>query len=204
MADGERRTLERQDLGPTSRTATRLRGPDPLSGAVPFALAGRTRLEGSLGGGVSALEGAFISYTLGLVHWVRESVAIEGVVTNADFDSSRESAGPAFTTVDSSFGLSFGARYYLPPVGLGRRFLPFLRAGLGPIAQRKTEHGTDGSEVKYTDGTVSTWLGGGLDCQLGRTFALVVRAGWDLRAEQDPRFSYGLALGFSFGRARPR
>ena len=61
-----------------------------------------------------------------------------------------------------------------------------------------------GGEVAYTDGTVSTWLGFGLDSHLGRNFALVVRGGWDFRTEEEPRWTYGLTLGFSFGRARPR
>ena len=203
LAEGERREVVRQDLGPASRTPTRLRGPDPLTDPKPFALAGRTRLEGSFGGGVSSLQGAFFTYSAGLVHWLRESVALEGVVTNADLNSSGSIPGPPYTVVDSSFGLSFGVRYYPPPF-LGRRFRPFLRGTLGPVALHKTDHDVGGDEVAYTDGTVSTWLGFGLDSHLGRNFALVVRGGWDFRTEQEPRWTYGLTLGFSFGRARPR
>jgi hypothetical protein len=94
----------------------------------------------------------------------------------------------------------------IPPPILGRRFRPFLRATLGPVAQHKTDHDPDWRTESrgYTDGTVSTWLGGGLDSHLSRNFALILRAGWDRRTEQGPRWDYGFALGFSFGRARPR
>jgi hypothetical protein len=104
VTEGERREGVRQDLGPTGRTPTRLRGPDPLAEPKPFALAGRTRLEVSLGGGVSGLEGAFFSYSLGQLHWPRESFALEGVVTNADPGSSETAPWPTHTTIDRSFG----------------------------------------------------------------------------------------------------
>ncbi len=203
VTEGERREVVRQDLGLTSRAPTRLRGVDPFDEARPFALAGRTRLEVSLGGGASSQSGVFLTYSLGLLHWPWECVALEGFVTNANLNPSGPIPGPPFTTIDRSFGLAFGARYY-PPLVLGRRFRPFLRGTLGPVAQHKTDHDPSAGSIEYTDGTVSTWLGGGLDAHLGRDFGLVFHTGWDFRTEQEPRWTYGFALAFSFGRARPR
>ncbi len=205
VADGERREVVRQELGPTSRTPTRLRGPDPLAEPEPFALAGRTRLEASGGGGISGFSGGFVTIRLGLVRWLGEGFALEGALTGS-YKGDGAGVAPAFpySTTDRTFGLAFGARYYFPPPDRGRRLRPFLRATLGPVAEYKTEYLPSGTTRQYSDGAAAIWLGGGLDYQFGRLFALTLQPGWELRTGQKPSFAPGLALGFTFGRARPR
>jgi len=205
VADGERREVVRQDLGPTSRTPTRLRGSDPLAEPKPFALAGRTRLEASGGGGISGFSGGFVTIRLGLVRWLGEGFALEGALTGS-YTGDGAGVAPAFpySTTDRTFGLAFGVRYYFPPPDRGRRLRPFLRATLGPVAEYKTEYLPSGTTRQYSDGAAAIWLGGGLDYQFGRLFALTLQPGWELRTGQKPSFAPGLALGFTFGRARPR
>jgi hypothetical protein len=202
--EGERREVRRSDLGPAVRTPTRLRGPDPLSDPEPFALNGRTRVELSgLGGGVSGTMGNFFTLGLGLVHWLREDVALEGSITGSFRSSGGTYAPPFFpyTTNDRSLGLWVGARYYIP---VGRRLRPFLRAGFGPLAQFKSDHQADGSRTEYSEGTVSSWVGAGLDWQIGHRFGITGRAGWEFRSGHGPDTTYGLTVGFTFGRAKPR
>ena len=205
VAEGESRALKREALGPVGRTPTRIRGAGALAEPAPFALAGRTRLEVSGGGGVSSVGGTFGTLSLGLVHWPRESVALEGTLDAADgTGGDGPLPGASYTTTDRYLGLSFGARYYFPPLAFGGRLRPFLRGALGPVAEYKTEHRPDGTEVEYSDGAVSAWLGGGLDHQFGRRFGITLHAGWGFRTEAKPGFSYGLTLGFTFGRTRAR
>jgi hypothetical protein len=150
---------------------------------------------------VSGYAGSFFDVGLGLVHWPREDIALEGAITvTGSSGGSGGASTHAYTTTDRSFGLWMGARYYLP---LGQRLRPFLRGGLGPLAEFKTDHEPDGT-TEYSEGTVSGWFGGGLDWQLGRHFGLTVRAGWDLRTKQKPDVTYGFTVGFTFGRAWPR
>lgn len=213
VATGDRRVLAREELGATRRAATRVRGPDAPAPPGRFALSGRTRVEMAGGGGVSGYAGSFFTLSLGVVRWLREGLALEAGL-NGSYKSEGEggSVGPpatgyeptAFTTTDRSLGLALGARYYLPSVGLGGRLRPFLRGSFGPTAEYKTDHLPDGTSREYSDGSVSGWLGFGLDCQLGKTFAVTVRTGWLFRSEEKPDFNYGLALGLSFGKARVR
>lgn len=199
ILEGERRELRAQDLSESPRLPTRVRGAE----TEPWALAGRTRVEiSSLGGGVSSYSGTSLSLGTSLVHWLGEDLALEGeILGTTRAGGSDEPASHPYTTRDRSLGLWAGGRWYLP---LGQRLRPFLRAGLGPQATFKTDHSTDGSRRSYTEGEVSSWLGGGLDWQRGRRFGLTLRVGWELRSGQSGRATYGLALGWSFGRAHQR
>ncbi len=200
VASGQRLSLSRGDLAEVPREATTLRG--GAEEAPPFALAGRTRFEISgLGGGVSGLSGGFFTTGFSVLHWPRESLALEGAaaITTRTGGSDVPPAS-AYTTTGGSFELAAGLRLYLKRSG---RFRPFLRATVGPLAVEKTDHGPDGNR-DYRDGVVSAWFGAGIDWQAGSRFAMTARVGWRKRTDAAAEPTYGLTLGYSFGRPRPR
>jgi hypothetical protein len=204
LAEGERRTVERTELGAITRRPTRIRGLEAEGQTAPFALAGRTRFEISgLGGGVSSLGGSFVKLGLGAVHWIREDWALEASLSASTSGGGSDSVPTAetYSKTDRELGLFFAGRYYFP---VGRRVRPFLRAGFGPLAVFKVEHSPDGSRRDYTEGRVSAWFGGGLDCQLGRTFAITGRAGWETRSGSGTDSTYVITIGLTFGRARSK
>ena len=203
LAEGQRRIVERSELGAVERKSTRRRGSDPGAESPPFSLADRTRVEvSSLGGGVSGVAGDFFTLGAGVVHWVREDLALEGTLTGSTSGGgSGYAPNDVYSTTKRELGLFFAGRYYLP---LGRRVRPFVRAGFGPLAVYKTEQTPDGSQREYTEGSVSGWFGAGLDWQLGRHFALTGRAGWETRSNTGTEATYGVMVGFTFGGPRPR
>ncbi|HEU5321524.1 MAG TPA: hypothetical protein VFX28_12015, partial [Methylomirabilota bacterium] len=68
----------------------------------------------------------------------------------------------------------------------------------------KTEVSPDGSVRQFSEGIVTSWFGAGLDWQLGRHLALTLQSGWSARPGTELRLTYGITLGFTFGKARPR
>ncbi|MFN8090797.1 MAG: caspase family protein [Vicinamibacteria bacterium] len=200
VADGQRHALARADLAEMPRGATTLRG--GAEDAPPFALAGRNRFELSgLGGGMSGSAGGFFTTGFSVLRWPRESLALEGAAAlTTRTGGSTAPSSSLYTTTGGSFELAAGLRLYLKRSG---PFRPFLRATVGPLVLEKTDHGPAGS-VDYRDGVVSTWLGAGVDWQKGRHFAMTVRLGWRKRTDAAAEPTYGLTLGYAFGRPRPR
>jgi hypothetical protein len=210
VAEGDRREVQRPDLGRAARTPTRFRGSDGTPPSLaPFADAGRLRLE-LLGVGVGRgpMSGGRVS--LGLLRSLGRSVSLEAGVSGLYYDGDPRANAWAsvpipytytWTRTDRSFALWFGGRYYLPPAGKG--FRPFLRATIGPVAERKTIWVDGVPTGTYSDGAALGYVGGGVDFRLSRRLTFGLQAGWNLRTEQKPAFRISFGLGFSFGQARP-
>jgi hypothetical protein len=211
VAEGERREVQRPDLGKAARAPTRFRGSDGTPPSLaPFADAGRLRLELlGIGVGTGPTSGGRVSF--GLLRSIGRSVSLEAGVSGFYYDNPSVSyagtstplpGGPyTWTGTDRSFALWLGGRYYLPPAGKG--FRPFLRATIGPVAERKTIYVDGVPTGTYSDGAALGYLGGGVDFRLSRRLTFGIQAGWSFRTEQKPEFRISFGLGFSFGQARP-
>jgi hypothetical protein len=179
---------------------------------APFADAGRLRLE-LLGIGVAAGPTSGGRVSLGLLRSIGRSMSLEAGVSGLYYTHPSASyastsaplpGGPylyPWTRTDRSFALWLGGRYYLPPAGKG--FRPFLRATIGPVAERKTTWVDGVPTGSYSDGAALGYLGGGVDFRLSKRLTFGIQAGWSFRTEQQPAFRISFGLGFSFGQARP-
>lgn len=216
LAEGDRKTLERDAFRPVKRTATQGRGAEPEAEAKPQGkfLAGRTRVE--LFGGFTddflVVETDYDTVAagggqggFGFTHWVKESVALEFQFLATDVDVAT-TGYDSFESSQSrgSFGLLFGGRYYFPAVTFGGTFRPYAAAAVGPFWQYVAFDDHDRSEVRTENTRIGGQLAGGVDFQLSRLFSLGVRLGVTFRDGYDPAFGATFGIGFAWGKGHPR
>jgi Caspase domain len=222
VADGGRLTVDRKQFNPTTVEATRSRGP---ADALPYAVAGRNRLEVRLGmwstGATNTVSSGIsignvfggIQYTRYLEENLAITFAIEGVGQSGQVASSQG----AFSGLSSIATFPVGVRWN--PLPYGRQhdgIKPFLAAGAGPaIGETLGSYaGRNGAWSGINSGaTAFGYLRGGADFHFARSFAIGVDAGYNWVGDfgqpapvNYSGFNMGLGIGWLFGRgtvARP-
>jgi hypothetical protein len=221
VVEGTRLVINRTQFGPTRLEATRARGDVP---AIPYAVAGRNRLEARLGvlnagsgtttGGIAsgvssgAVVGGF-QYT----RYINESVAVTVGLEGLELESVSP-VGPGGINAGASAlaGIPVGVRWY--PLARERRadaIKPFITGSIGPIIGETLDSVVGGSTVmsrSHSTATVGGYVRGGADFHLGRSFALGVDGGYNWMADfaepvglrNDYRgFGIGVGFGWLFG-----
>jgi hypothetical protein len=215
LADGDRRTLERDAFRPVKRVATQGRGADEEAEAKPKGLFmdGRTRVE-LFGGFTDNYVGAETGSTrveagggqggMAFAHWIREDVALDFQFLATDLDVvTIENVPFESSQTRGSFGLLFGARYYFPKATFGGTFRPYVAAALGPFSEYYVYTDLYRTEVQNNSTRFGGQFGGGVDFQLSRLFSLGVRLGVTFRDGYDPSFGTTFGFGFAWGKGRP-
>jgi hypothetical protein len=223
VVDGSRLVINRMQFGPTTLEPTRARGDVP---AIPYAVAGRNRLEvrlaafdaedsGTASTGIrSGVSSGAVVGGLQYTRYISESVAVtlglEG--TELEYGSS---VGPEGISSGASAlaAIPVGVRWY--PLARERRadaVKPFIAGGIGPIIGETGDRFVSGSTViarSRTTATVGGYIRGGADFHLGRSFALGVDGGYNWMADfaqpvglqnNYSGFGIGVGVGWLFGR----
>jgi hypothetical protein len=193
--------------------------------AIPYAVAGRNRLEVRLGvfnavdsgtastrirSGVSsgAVVGG-VQYT----RYINESVAVTLGLEGTEMETV-SSVGPEGINSGASglAAIPVGVRWY--PLARARRsdaVKPFIAGGIGPIIGETLDGFVGGSTVmsrSRTTATVGGYVRGGADFHLGRSFALGVDGGYNWMADfaqpvglknDYSGFGIGVGVGWLFG-----
>jgi hypothetical protein len=216
LADGDRKTLQRDAFRPVKRAATQGRGADEEAEATAKGLFmdGRTRVE-FFGGftdnyvgvetGSTRVEAGGGQGGMAFAHWIREDVALDFQFLATDIDVVTVEGVPFESTeTRGSFGLLFGARYYFPKATFGGTFRPYVAAGLGPFSEYYVYSDLYRTEVRNNSTRFGGQLAGGVDFQLGRLFSLGVRLGVTFRDGYDPSFGTTFGFGFAWGKGTAR
>jgi hypothetical protein len=216
LAEGERKTLEREAFHPVKRAATQGRGPGEEAEAKPEGLFmdGRTRVE-FFGGFTDSYVGVETGSTrvevgggqggMAFAHWIRESVALDFQFLATDLDVvTVENVPFESSETRGSFGLLFGARYYFPRATFGGAFRPYAALALGPFSEYSVYSSDYRTEVQNSSTHFGGQVAGGVDFQLGRLFSLGVRLGVTFRENYDPSFGATFGFGFAWGKGTTR
>ncbi len=208
IADGQHRSLERQELASTTRQPTRRRGPgdDVL---MPLRHFGRTRIEMRFGYSDASthvdtaaqstkVEGG--DFALSALHFLREEWALELVFGGTDLgvETRTELLGER-TRTRGLFGMLLGGRYYPPLSGSIR---PYARAVLGPLSELDVESTPTTTDVTDRGTKLGAQLGGGADFQISRRFTLSGSAAVTVRPGSRGSFAVCMGFGWSFGGGR--
>jgi hypothetical protein len=215
LASGERRTLAESSLQIVKRSATQKRGAEaPEDGAQGgLKLVGRTRAE--VGGGFtdsfSSVAAGEVSAqvsggqaVVGIVHWIREDVALDFQVAFTDIAVETANLAPAWGTSQSSgsMGVLFGARYYFPRATFGGTLRPFVSGAIGPFTHYDVSTGVTRTEVKSNATRFGGQIAGGVDLQFTRLLSLGTKAEVTLRDNTEAAFGLTFTLGFAWGKGR--
>lgn len=221
LGEGERHSLDRQELRQVRRTPTRRRGPEEphlSSHTGRLTLDGRSRVEawgGFSRGEVSVTTGGDRTeidsvsggaFGLAFSHWIREDVSLDlqFMVTDLEASIKADVAGGETVRSKGSYGILLGGRYYFPPATFGTPLRPFLSAGVGPFAEYRVLTNEDRTEVNKYETEFGGWVGGGVDVQFGPWVSMTVRAGSVLRVDHRPSFGVGIGFAGTWGRSRQR
>jgi hypothetical protein len=180
-----------------------------LEEGSPYALAGRSRFEMSLGVSdiyvsdndlTDAVDVSGGAFSLVFLHWVDERFAFEIAVGAHNVGvSSRETIGGEIVRADGFGGVLAGGRFYFTLVGA---FRPHVGLAVGPLTELRVHDRPWQTEVTLRTTKFGVGFEGGIDFLFGRHFAVGIQGGVIARDGYPPYRRVGLNLGWAFGGAR--
>jgi hypothetical protein len=223
VGDGTSLLIDRTQFGPTRVEATRTRGDMPV---VPYAVAGRNRLEfriGAFAGGGSGTASTGIATGISssdvaggfqYTRYLKESLAVTLGLEGRELEAGVAVGTQGFRAGVTNIGsIPVGVRWY--PLAERRpsdAAKPFIASGIGPVIGETLGSVAGGGAVisgASTTATIGGFVRGGADFLLGRSFALGVDGGYNWMADfpqpvglKNNYSGFGISVGFGwlFGR----
>ena len=208
LAEGERRSLGREELRPAGRRATRLRGGSP---ADPWSRGGRSRVEILAGGsgvevhttetpGATSDHVSGGCFELGYAYFLQPDLSLDLALVGQDLDVTSTQVEPeeSVERISGSYGAFLGARYYAPLRGSVR---PFLLGGVGTLTDWVVTDMPNATTVSQTNTDFAFRVGGGVEARIGSHASLALRL---MLTRRDGRSTRTGAFGFgwTFGQGR--